>query len=109
MADIIREYNRLRREEMRTSDPVRLEEIRKEDELNDRTAVRKLTGLEETWCVTCEYHTRNESRHVFTKCVIAENIFDAIIDVAEKMEGLMEKFDLSDYHILGANIVPELH
>ena len=32
MADIIREYNRLRREEMRTSDPVRLEEIRKEME-----------------------------------------------------------------------------
>lgn len=78
-------------------------------ELSDRHQVRKLTGLEELWAVTCEYHTHAENRYVFTKNVIAETIVTAIIDLSDTMEIMMEKFNLSDFHILGANIVPELH
>ena len=78
-------------------------------ELSDRHQVRKLTGLEELWAVTCEYHTRQENRYVFTRNVIAENIIDAINDLGDIMDKLMEKFNLSDYHILSATIIPELH
>ena len=78
-------------------------------ELADRHQIRKLTGLEELWAVTCEYHTHLENRYVFTKNVVAEGIIEAITEVGLIMEKMMMRFDLSDYHILGANIVPELH
>lgn len=78
-------------------------------ELSDRHQVRKLTGLEELWAITCEYHTHLENRYVFTKNVVAEGITEAITEVGTIMEKMMMKFDLSDYHVLSATIIPELH
>lgn len=78
-------------------------------ELSNTHRVPELDGLKEVWAITVEYHTRYENRYVFTRNVIAESIIDAINIVGDIMGRLMEKFDLSDYHILSATIIPELH
>lgn len=78
-------------------------------ELSDRHVVRELTGLEELWVVTFEFHSRDERRHVASVNVIAEDIVQAINIVGEKNAKIMEKLHWSDYHIMSAVIVPELH
>lgn len=78
-------------------------------ELTDLHRVREVTGIDELWAVTVEYHSREEKRYVFTKNVVAEDIISAINIVGDLMGKFMEKLDLSDYHIMSAVIVPELH
>lgn len=68
-----------------------------------------MDDLKLCWSIIAEYHDRDEVFHLRDNTVYAESIGEAIEIVDGWLADGMEVDGWSDYHIIGANIVPELH
>ena len=63
----------------------------------------------ELWNVVYQYHDKNEVYSVKTVLVGAESIGQALSNVDSVLSEIMERESWSDYHIVGINIITELH
>ena len=64
---------------------------------------------DEKWNVVFTWHDSDGKWHTESEIIEAATIGEAIRDADEYLADTMESEDWSDYWIIGANIVPEMH